>query len=141
MTVRRCQILAVTLSRRTPQKIYRRNSIQKLKRNINISFRVTPEERDIIQKSQEKAGFHNIRSFVFKLITNGYVVNLDLSDVRECSRLLRNVSNNINQIAKQANTSGNVYATELDEIKNLLGDIWQNQDKIIRSLTKILEVV
>ena len=122
------------------QKNYRRNSIQKLKRNISISFRVAPEEREVIQQSQEKAGFRNIRSFIFKLVTSGYVVNVDLADIRECSRLLRNVSNNVNQIAKQANTSGNVYATELAEIKNLLGEIWQNQDKIIRDFTKVLEV-
>jgi hypothetical protein len=71
----------------------------------------------------------------------GSIITLDVADVRDCSKLLRNVSNNVNQLAKKANECGNVPAAELADVKAQLGEIWEQQNKIIRSLTKILEAV
>lgn len=115
--------------------------MQKLKRSINMGFRVTEEERDLILKRMEEIGFPSLRAYLLKMALNGMIVTLDLADVRECSRLLRIVSNNINQLAKRANEGGNVYAADLADIQERLGEIWNQQDKIIRSLSKILEAV
>ena len=115
--------------------------MQNLKRNINMGFRVTAEEKDMILRRQAQAGIRNLRAYLLKMAIDGMVVNLDLSEVNECSRLLRSISNNVNQIAKRANAGGNVCAAELAEIQTGLGAVWKQQDKIIRSLAKILEVV
>ena len=115
--------------------------MQKLKRNINMGFRVTAEEQALIMKRMEEIGFPSVRSYLLKMALNGYIINLDLTDVRECSRLLRIAGNNINQIAKRVNETGNTYAADMEEIKSRLDEIWEQQDKIIRSLTKVLEVV
>ena len=113
---------------------------QKLKRNINMGFRVTEDEKQMILRRQAQTGIRNLRAYLLKMAVDGMVVNLDLSDVRECSRLLRNVSNNVNQIARRVNESGNVYAIDLTDIKARLSEVHQQQDKIIRSLTQALEV-
>lgn len=113
---------------------------QKLKRNINMGFRVTEEEQALIMKRMEEIGFPSIRSYLLKMALNGMIINLDLTDVRECSRLLRNISNNVNQIAKRVNETGNAYTTDMDDIKMRLDEIWAQQDKIIKNLTKVLEV-
>ena len=115
--------------------------MQNLKRNINMGFRVTAEERDMIMKRMEEIGFPSVRSYLLKMALNGMIINLDLTDVRECSRLLRNVSNNVNQIARRVNETGNTYAADIADIQNQLGEIWGQQDEIIRSLSKILEMV
>ena len=114
--------------------------MQKLKRNINMGFRVTAEEQTQIMARMEEIGFPSVRSYLLKMALNGMIINLDLTDVRECSRLLRIVSNNVNQVAKRVNESGNIYTADLADIQTRLDEIWQQQDKIIRSLTKILEV-
>ena len=115
--------------------------MQKLKRNINMGFRVTAEEQEQIMKRMNEIGFPSIRAYLLKMALNGMIVQLDLTEVRECSRLLRNISNNINQIAKRANEYGNVPAAEIADVKSQLGEIWEQQNKIINSLTKILEAV
>jgi SepF-like predicted cell division protein (DUF552 family) len=114
---------------------------QKLKRSINMGFRVTAEEQEQIKKRMSEIGFPSVRSYLLKMALNGMIVNVDLTDVRECSRLLRNIGSNINQIAKRANESGNIYADDLADINKRLGEIWEQQNKIIRSLAKLLEVV
>jgi len=115
--------------------------LQKLRRNINMGFRVTAEERDMIMKRMDEIGFPSVRSYLLKMALNGMIINLDLADVRECSRLLRILGNNVNQLAKRANEGGNIYAADLADIQVRLDEVWRQQDKIIKSLTKILEVV
>ena len=114
--------------------------MQKLKRNINMGFRVTQDEYDLIMERMNEIGFPSTRSYLLKMALNGYIFNLDLADVRECSRLLRIVSNNVNQLANRVNVGGNIYAADIADVRTRLDGIWRQQDKIIQSLTKILEV-
>ena len=113
---------------------------QKLERNIAMTFRVTEKEQEMIRRRQKQTGIINMRAYLLKMAVDGMVINLDLTKVRECSRLLRNVSNNVNQIARRVNETGNIYAVDIADIKTRLDEVWGQQDKIIRSLTKVLEV-
>ena len=114
--------------------------MQKLTRNVNMGFRVTEEEKSLILRRQAQTGISSLRAYLLKMAVDGYVVNLDLTQINECSRLLRNVSNNINQIAKHANTIGAVYANDMDTIKTQLDEVWNQQEKIIRVLAKVVQV-
>jgi hypothetical protein len=120
--------------------LWEEHFMQKLKRSINMGFRVTQEEYDLIMKRMDEIGFPSTRSYLLKMALNGHIFTLDLDDVRECTRLLRILSNNLNQIAKRANETGNVYITDIADVKARLDEIWHLQDKTIKSLTKVLEV-
>ena len=115
--------------------------MQKLKRSINMGFRVTEEEQEMIRRRMAQTNISNLRAYLLKMAIDGMVVNLDLSQVNECTRLLSNIGNNINQIAKHANTTGAVHAGDMVEIKTGLNEVWEQQDKILRSLAKVLEAV
>lgn len=115
--------------------------MQSLKRNINMGFRVNEEEQQLIRRRMAQTNISNLRAYLLKIAIDGYVVNLDLTEVSECSRLLSNISGNINQILKHANTYGALYTEDMAAIKNRLDEIWEQQDKILRSLAKVLEVV
>ena len=115
--------------------------MQNLKRSINMGFRVTEEEQQWIRQRMAQTNISNLRAYLLKMAVDGYVIELDLSEVNECSRLLRALGNNVNQIARHANTTGAVYAADMAAIKTQLDEVWQQQDKILRSLAKVLEVV
>ena len=48
-------------------------------------------------------------AYMRKMALNGYVLYVDLSPVRELVSLQRRCSNNLNQVAIQANTYGGIY--------------------------------
>ena len=50
---------------------------------------------------------------------DGYVVNLDMPKLRELTSKMKRISNSENQIAKQLNTSGNIYEADIEEIKKI----------------------
>ena len=99
-------------------------SKQNLKRNIHMGFRVTEGEQRWIRQRMAQINISNLRTYLLKMAVDGYVINLDLSEVNECTRFLQNVSNNINQIARHANTTGAVYAKDMDAIDVHLNEVW-----------------
>ena len=115
--------------------------MQKLTRNINMGFRVTAEEKAMIYKRMGQTKISNLRAYLLKMAIDGRVIHIDLTNVNECTRLLRNVSNNINQIAKKAHETGSIHAADMDGIKARQDELWQQQEVIIKSLTKILEAI
>ena len=114
--------------------------MQKLKRNIAMTFRVTEEEQAMIRRRMAQTGITNLRAYLLKMAIDGRVIDFDLTSVNECSKLLRNVSSNINQIARRINETGNVYAADMEDVKNRLNDVWQQQNQIITRIAKLLEV-
>ena len=115
--------------------------MQNLKRTIHVGFRVTEEEQQLIRERMAQTNFRNLRVYLLKMALNGYVINLDMSEVNECSRLLRSVSNNVNQIARHCNTVGAVYTNDMVAIQKRLDEVWEQQEKIIRSLAKVAKAV
>jgi len=113
---------------------------QKLKRSINMGFRVNEDEKYFIEKKMEMAGWTNFRSFVLNSLVRGEIVKLDLAEIREMNRLLRNISNNINQISARANSTNRVYESDIAGIQKQQSALWEQQNKIIGAITKITEV-
>ena len=106
-----------------------------------MGFRVNEDEKYFIEKKMEAAGWKNFRSFVLHFLVRGEIVKLDLKEIREMNMLLRNISNNINQIAARANATGNVYAADITEIQTRQSEIWQQQNKIISEINDFAEGV
>ena len=72
----------------------------------------------------EQLGTHNQRAYLRKMAVDGYVILVDMSDIRELSVLLRNCANNLNQIARRVNSTGNLYAEDIDDLKIKYGELW-----------------
>ena len=106
-----------------------------------MGFRVTPEEKEMIERRMSQSQITSLRAYLLKMAVDGRIINMEVSSVSECTRLLRNISNNINQIAKHANTIGGLYASDIARIKSQLEDIWQQQDKIINNVSKLMKAV
>ena len=81
-----------------------------------IYFKVSERERNLIEQKMTLAGVHNMSAFIRKMSIDGYVVNLEIPELKECAKLLRYTSNNVNQIARTINSGGAVYPDEVNDI-------------------------
>ena len=106
-------------------------------RPIQVKFRVTPEERKMIDRRMEQAGTNNMAAYLRKMAIAGYVVKLDLPELRDLISLLRRTSNNFNQIARRVNSTDRIYADDITEMKNLLEQIWEADNRILEKLAAI----
>lgn len=109
----------------------------KRKRNIVIRFRVAPEEREMIESKMAQFGTTNMAAYLRKISIDGYVVRLDLPELREIVSLLRRSSNNLNQIAKRVNETSRIYDADIDCLKENQEKIWSAANGILTRLANI----
>jgi len=83
-----------------------------------------------------EAGTSNTGAFIRKMALNGYVLNVDLSPVRELVSLQRRCSNNINQVAIHANTYG-VYPQEIAALQKDYAELWGRVSDILKQLAEV----
>ena len=79
-------------------------------------------------------GTANLSAYLRKMALDGYVVNLDLPELREAVRLMGSLSNNINQIARRMHEGGSLYETEVDDIADRQKELKDILNKIMRRL-------
>ena len=107
------------------------------KREVTIKIRLSESELSMIRNKMDAYGTDNMSAFIRKMAIDGYVVKLDLPELKEMTRLLSSYSNNLNQIAKRVNADGNLYSTDFDEICQHQENLWNAVEKIIRTLAKL----
>jgi len=111
-------------------------SVYKRKRDIHLHVLVTADEFETIKQRMTEVGTSNTGAFIRKMALNGYVLNVDLSPVRELVSLQRRCSNNINQVAIHANTYG-VYPQEIAALQKDYAELWGRVSDILKQLAEV----
>lgn len=111
--------------------------MKRRKRNIRLEFYVTQEEKDAIEARMRLYGTENLSAFLRKIAMDGYVLKLDLPELKELLTLMRYAGNNINQIAYRANSTGRLYQADIDEIKQKQEKLLETAGNILRSLSRL----
>ncbi len=79
----------------------------------------------------------SVAGYLRKMAIDGYVVNLDTSDIREVVRLLRICSNNLNQYARRANEGGSIYLEDIYDLQTQLERVWKAASETMEALSAI----
>lgn len=66
-----------------------------------LELRVTEDELMKIRDRMEEAGISSLTAYLVRMAIHGYVIVMDLSDLKEILRLLQISGNNLNQYAKK----------------------------------------
>lgn len=106
-------------------------------RNIRLQCRVTDEEKALVDRNMQQLGTKNLETYLRKMAIDGYIIQLDLTDVRELVRLLRITSNSLNQVAKRANETHNIYQEDIEELKKSYDKMWDVAEEIMERLANI----
>ena len=112
----------------------------KRKRNVHLHVMVTQDEFELIQSRMAEASITNTGAYVRKIALNGYILNVDLSPVRELVSLQRRCSNNLNQVAVSANTYGGIYPQEIKTLQNDYAALWQPLSDLLKQLAAVVEL-
>ena len=94
---------------------------------MQIKFRVTEEERALIEQKMKLIPTDNMAAYLRKIAIDGYIIHVDHSDIKAMTAEIQKIGVNVNQIARRVNATGNVYAEDIAEIKGALEEIWRLQ--------------
>ena len=122
-----------------PQPGARGSLTNKRRRSVHLNVMVTPEERELIHARMTEAGIRNMGAYMRKMALNGYVLHVDLADVRELVSLQRRCANNLNQVAIHANTYG-IYPSEIAALQKDYKALWGPLSDLIKKLSTVVEL-
>ena len=80
-----------------------------------------------------RGGKRGYGAYLRKMAIDGYIIQLDTTDIKRMNAALSAIGRNINQIAKRINAGGPAYQADMDEIRERLDEIWQLQRRILSS--------
>ena len=103
------------------------------KRNIQMKFWVTEEEKRLIDEKMAQLPTKRYGAYLRKMAIDGYIIQVDTTDIKEMTKTLGSIGRNINQIAKRVNAGGPTYQADMEEILERLEQIWQLQRRILLS--------
>ena len=91
------------------------------KRTVQLKFRVTEAERDLILEKMKLIPTRNMAAYLRKIAIDGYIIQIDHSDIKAMTAEIQKIGVNVNQIARRVNSK------DIDEIKGVLNEIWRLQ--------------
>ena len=97
------------------------------KRTVQIKFYVTEEEKNLIEEKMKLIPTRNMAAYLRKISIDGYIIQVDHADIKAMTAEIQKIGVNINQIAKRVNATGSVYQEDIEEIKEVLAEIWRLQ--------------
>lgn len=109
----------------------------KRKREVQLNFRVSPEELALIEQKMAQLGTKNREAYLRKMALDGYVVRLELPELKELVSLMRYSSNNLNQLARRAHETGRIYDADLEDISRRQEALWDGVHQVLTQLAKL----
>lgn len=106
-------------------------------RTIPLYFKVSPEEKAVIEQKMALLGTANQRAYLRKIAVDGYVVQVDMACVKELVMLLRTVSANVNQIARRTNETRNLYAEDVEDLRRGYTEVWGAVRTLLNKFEKL----
>lgn len=103
----------------------------KRERQNELKIYLNNDEQYILEQKFKISGMKSKSSFIRHLILYGYVYDVDYEHLREYNTILARIGNNLNQIAKRMNATGNVYEADVKEVKELMKQVWQSQKSML----------
>ena len=109
------------------------------KRNVQIIIRVTEEERALIEEKMQQIPTLNLSAYARKILIDGYIITLDLQEVKGHTAQLQKIGVNINQIAKRINETGRICADDMDEIKRAMEEVWRLERRLLLQFKSLMK--
>ena len=107
------------------------------KREVQVNFRGSPQELEMIEQKMAQLGTSNREAYLRKMALDGYVVKLELPELKELVSLMRYSSNNLNQLTRRVHETGRIYDADLEDISQRQEQLWAGVREILTRLAKL----
>ena len=91
----------------------------------------------LVQEKMRQLGTSNFSAFIRKMAIDGYVIKLELPELKELVSLLRYSGNNLNQLTKRVHESGRFYDADLEELQQSQERLWAAAQAVLDKLAKL----
>ena len=95
------------------------------------------QEMELIRQKMAQFGTDNLSAYLRKMAIDGYVLQLDLPELKELVSLLRRSSNNLNQLTRRVHETGRFYDADLEDLRQGYERLWSAAGHVLSQLSKL----
>ena len=99
--------------------------MEKDNRNHYIQIRLNDEEKSALEHKFQLSGLQSKSRFIRLMILEGIIVHFDEENFNQMVRDFTKAGSNINQIAVRVNSTGNLYAEDVEQIRQEIEELWR----------------
>lgn len=103
-------------------------------RNKNIKIRITENELARIRERAAASGM-NISGYIRKCAVDGKIILYETKNLFGLKTTLKAIGKNVNQIAVVVNSTGSVYANDIEDLKNNMRSVEHMLNEYLTPLT------
>ena len=96
-----------------------------------VQFYLDDDEQYILDAKFKASKLKSKSAFLRKLVLFGFVYDVDYSYLRNYNAELGRVSSSLNQIVKRINSTNHIYQEDMDEVKELMNQVWHTQKSML----------
>ena len=100
-------------------------------RTNQIGFFLSDDEKKILDEKFKLSGMKSKSAFLRKIILYGFVYDVDYSYLRNYNVELGRISSSLNQIAARINSTNHIYQEDIEEVKELMNQVWHTQKSML----------
>lgn len=94
-------------------------------RKITIKFRVNDDENKLLDEKFLASKCKSKSQFMRAMIFKGFIIKFYDKKLKNIGRDISGIAKNINQIAVRVNSSNNIYAEDISELKKDVDELWR----------------
>lgn len=106
-------------------------------RKVQLNFRVTEREKELIEERMQELGTNNREAYLRKIAIDGMIVKLEVPELKEILSLMRYTSNNVNQIAHRLNETGRIYEVDVADVQAKHDQLWTMLNSLLEKINAI----
>ncbi|MCM1061985.1 MAG: plasmid mobilization relaxosome protein MobC [Eubacterium sp.] len=103
-------------------------------RNKNIKIRVSEKELARIKERAAVSGM-NVSGYIRKCTVDGKIILYETKNLFGLKTALKAIGKNVNQIAAVVNSTGSVYAKDIEDLKNNMQSVELTLNEYLTPLT------
>ena len=107
------------------------------KRPIRVRTYLTEEELKMVHKRMAQMGTTNREAYMRKMALDGYILRLELPELKEYVAMQRVHSKRFNEIAKRVNETRRLYPEDVAEMKEMISKSTAQMDLVLAQVNKL----
>ena len=93
-------------------------------RKIQMVFRVNAKEKELIREKMRLCHMDNMQAYIRKMLTKGYMVYIDYTDLKNLAAEMQKIDINAKQILRHMDTLGPAYAADAEYLRRMQAECW-----------------
>lgn len=107
------------------------------KRPIRVRTYLTEEELKMVHKRMAQMGTTNREAYMRKMALDGYILRLEIPELKEYVAMQRVHSKRFNEIAKRVNETGRLYPEDVTEMKEMISKSTAQMELVLAEVNKL----